>query len=73
MKTKLLLLAISPLFLNGCLSTSRIVEQLKNDPATVDFSVQTIYGSVTLHRAFPTNWTQPITVVMPSTITTNRP
>lgn len=33
-----------------------LAEQFKNDPATVEVSVQTIYGSFHFRRAFPTNW-----------------
>ncbi len=42
----------------GCSTTNitKLAEQLKNDPATVDIQIQTIYGSMIFHRAFPTNW-----------------
>lgn len=54
----LLLLSIPPLLSSvGCMSVANIAEQLKNDPATVDVAVQTIYGSISFHRAFPSNTT----------------
>lgn len=53
---KLALLLVLPLC--GCLSMGKVVEQLKNDPATVDLTVTTLYGSVGFHRSFPTNWVQ---------------
>lgn len=58
-------------FLNGCTSIAGLAEQLKNDPATVDVNVTTIYGQMTFHRAFPTNWTQPVILTTPVTVSTN--
>lgn len=58
-----LLLSVSLLLSGsiGCMSVANIAEQLKNDPATVDVSVKTIYGSIDFHRAFPSNtvWVAP--------------
>jgi hypothetical protein len=56
---KLLLLFTVVGLCSGCVHTAKIVEQLKNDPATVDITIQTIYGSFMFHRHFPTNWAQP--------------
>lgn len=56
----------------GCVSTSKVIEQLKNDPAKVHFQVNSPWGTIVFDREFPTNWTQPIIVTMPSTVTTNR-
>lgn len=50
------LMLLIPLLFTGCVHTAGIVEQLKNDPATVDLNIQTMYGSISLHRAFPTNY-----------------
>ncbi len=47
----------------GCVRTASIMEQLKNDPATVHFSVQTLYGTIVLDRSFPTNWTPAMMVI----------
>jgi hypothetical protein len=44
---------------------SKVLEQLKGDPAKLDLQIQTIYGSAVLHREFPTNWIAP--AVMTST------
>jgi hypothetical protein len=52
---KLLLLFVTATLMSGCMHPGKIVEQLKNDPATVDIQVQTIYGSFMFHRHFPTN------------------
>lgn len=48
-----LLLLIPLLALTGCVSMSKLAEQLKQDPATVDIDVSTIYGQFRFHRAFP--------------------
>ncbi len=70
MKT-LMLVSILTLPLCGCMSMANVAAQLKNDPATVDIAIQTIYGSVIFHRAFPTNWTQPVVLTMPTAVSTN--
>jgi hypothetical protein len=67
MKLKIALLALLLLPLCGCVSMSKLAEQLKQDPATVDISVSTIYGNFVFHRAFPvgvTNQQQP-TITVP--------
>jgi hypothetical protein len=56
---KLLALIALTVTSTGCMHTAALVEQLKNDPATVHLSIQTIYGSILLDRSFPTNWVQP--------------
>jgi len=45
----------------SCSTTNitKLAEQLKNDPATVDLNVTTIWGSFYFHRSFPTNWVAP--------------
>jgi hypothetical protein len=55
-------LSLALLFLCGCSTTNitKLAEQLKDDPATIDVQIQTIYGSMTFHRSFPTNWTPPL-------------
>ncbi len=55
---KYLLLFPLLILLPACSTTNitKLAEQLKNDPATVDIQVQTIYGSLIFHRQFPTNW-----------------
>lgn len=52
-----LLLLIPLLALTGCVSMSKLAEQLKQDPATVDIDVSTIYGQFRFHRAFPVGMT----------------
>lgn len=76
MKIKLSLLCVLAssllILLPGCMSLASIAEQLKNDPATVKIRVGTIYGTIEFERSFPTNWTQPIILTMPTTVSTNR-
>jgi hypothetical protein len=38
------------------MNIDKIVEQLKQDPATFDIEVHSVQGSLTIHRSFPTNW-----------------
>lgn len=45
----------------GCMSLSKVAAELKNDPATIDWEVSTIYGTSRFHRSFPTNWVPPVT------------
>jgi hypothetical protein len=52
----LILAALIPLLGTGCMSMANLAAELKNDPATVDMSVATIYGNFMFHRSFPTNW-----------------
>lgn len=41
----------------GCTSPiSKLAKELKNDPATVDVQIQSPWGYLKFHRAFPTNW-----------------
>lgn len=51
------ILLLLPLILCGCMSpTAKILKQLKDDPATVDIRVSTIYGVIDFHRSYPTNY-----------------
>ncbi len=56
------LLLLPLILLTSCSTTNitKLAEQLKNDPATVDIQIQTIYGSLIFHRQFPTNWVAPL-------------
>lgn len=60
MKKLLFLICLLPLC--GCVTGKNVslaLKELKNDPATVDVNINTLYGTVTFHRAFPTNWVPP--------------
>lgn len=61
---KLLILSIgcgAIALLSGCMSLSKVVEQLKDDPATVDLTIQTVYGNLVLHRSVPAAQSAPAT------------
>lgn len=55
MKRTIIILLL-PLVLTGCIGLAKSLEQLKNDPATVDLIVTTLYGGISLHRSVPTNF-----------------
>ena len=58
MKRILILLPI--VFLCGCMSPAKVIQQLKNDPASVDLQIMVpMYGSMIFHRSFPTNYIPP--------------
>lgn len=59
------------LFLTGCSSTNitKLVEQLKNDPATVSVHVTTVYGTVSFNRVGTLKPNQSETVSPDGTIT----
>jgi len=70
LKSLILLTLVSA---SGCSSTniSKLAAQLKNDPATVNMSVQSVYGTIKFTRTNPgTNST--VTVSPDGTVTVKR-
>ena len=49
--TCLLVLAVS-----GCSSMPKVINALKNDPASIKFDVVSYGTTVHFERSFPTNW-----------------
>jgi uncharacterized protein with ACT and thioredoxin-like domain len=70
---KLLLLAcVSALVLCGCAtggSLAKVVKELKNDPATVNVRITSIYGSIFFTRTAPTTNSLPHVVGSDGTVT----
>lgn len=69
MKTILLCLLLGA---TGCASTNKnlekIIAQLKNDPATVNLRVVSVYGTVTFTRTAPTTNSLPHTILPDGTV-----
>jgi len=66
---KLIALSLLALPLCGCVNTAKLVDALKDDPATVHFSITTIYGRVDLTRTNPQTNTMPHTITPDGTVT----
>lgn len=43
-----------PVLLTGCVSTSKLVHELRQDPASYHFSVRSIYVTIEVDRTNPT-------------------
>ena len=66
---KLLLSILTLPLLTGCISTAKIFKEMAQDPATVHFSIRTVYGTVELIRTNPLTNSLPHTISPDGTIT----
>lgn len=57
MKTILIIATCSlVLVVSGCSSMPKVINALKNDPASIKFDVVSYGTTVHFERSFPTNW-----------------
>jgi hypothetical protein len=61
----LILAALAVTTLTGCNGFSRVVSELKNDPATVKAKLIAPGYSFEFERSFPTNWTPTQPLIKP--------